>query len=43
MQLLHRVQKARWSLTLSIFKIINRLTLKDSGKFIGNDGLVIPW
>lgn len=24
-------------------KVINRLTLEDTGKFIGNDGLVIPW
>jgi len=24
-------------------KVIDALTLKDTGKFIGNDGLVIPW
>jgi hypothetical protein len=24
-------------------KVITGLTLADTGKFIGNDGLVIPW
>jgi len=24
-------------------KVIDGLTLADTGKFIGNDGLVIPW